>query len=51
MTQYQAVSLPDGSPFRIADTPCASLAECRRQADQTFGPGRYTIEAIRRTKR
>jgi hypothetical protein len=47
---YQAVSLPDGSPFRIADTPCASLAECVKRAQQTFGEGKYTIERIRRVK-
>ena len=44
---YQATSLPDGSPFVIADTPRPTLAECRREADKTFGPGRYTIERVR----
>lgn len=46
---WQATSLPDPSigMFVVADTPCKTFEDCKRQADKTFGPGKYTIERVR----
>lgn len=45
-TLYQATSKPD-LMFCYADTPFPTLAECKRSADETFGPDNYTIERVR----
>lgn len=45
---WQATSFADSATglFKFSDTPCKTYEECKRMADEAFGPGRYTIQRI-----
>lgn len=46
---WRATGLPDAHTgmFAVVDTPCRTFDDCKRQADKTFGPGKYTINRVR----
>ena len=46
---WQATSFPDCATgmFTYVDTPCETFDDCKRQADKTFGPGKYTIKRVK----
>ena len=49
---WQATSHPDPTVGCIVfvDTPCKSIEDCKRQANDTFGPEKYTVEKLHKSK-
>jgi hypothetical protein len=49
---WQATSRPDPvtGMFAVVDTPCKTIEDCKRQANETFGPEKYTVKKVHTSK-
>jgi hypothetical protein len=49
---WQATSRPDPVVgfMVVTDTPCKTIEDCERQANETFGPEKYTVKKVHASK-